>query len=589
MNEELLYVESDEEITAIIDRLHTSKAKAVRLVVPKGALVLQSLVSLKLLKREADKIHKDIALVSQDPIALHLGEQADISVFGKPKDDEPIFSSRGTTPPIQTYRQEPIREDEESETEPDEDDTSGSDDESAPVATADGPIRVHHYEEEVESALPRPDPAERDERADGDDEDAATPLAVFARPPDGKPLKVDHLLAPRRRSFGRLVKRVGIAAIVLALIAATSYILFIEFAPRATVAIAFATQPLDQTVNVTAATAAQSVDTDKATIPAQTVDAPVESQKSAPATGKKDVGTKATTTLNLFNYWDATPQVFPAGTQFKASDGTLFASTADATIPGAQTILTQGQVVTTPGKTTVAIAALTNGPDANGKSGTFTIPSIAAVRQSKIYGESTSATAGGVSKIVTVVSQSDVDSLKKTMDDALKAEAKTQLEQKAPGLRVLDEGIEFKDRSDQFSAAVGDQTDTLNLDTKATAAGLAFRDTDLNQAAIAQLKQAVPSARMLVLSDSDTVTVAGEKLDLSAGTLVISAHYVTRTALIVDTGSLVDEITGQSVAAATQTLKGGAEVASVTVTTRPSWLKTMPRRASQVKLVISYQ
>ncbi len=573
MNDELLYIESDEEITAIIDRLHGAESASVRLVIPKGALVLQSLVSLKLLKREADKLHKEIALVSQDPIGLHLGEQADITVFAKAKDREPVFHTRGTAPTArEVFQREP--------TDQDEADGAASElteaDDSAPEAD-DVPsgIKVHYYEEEPGLASP-PRTTSHDDVSEDE-------------PPPPRHPPVEHLLRSRRRVSGGALKPFLISLLALALIAATGYVLFIEFAPRATVAVAFATEPLDQTVNVTASSGATTVDKDQGMIPAQSVEASIQLEKSAPTTGKKDIGAKATATLNLFNYWDATPQVLPTGTQFKASDGTTFISTAAATIPGAQTTLTQGKVVTTPGKTTVAIAASSNGPAANGKSGTFTIPSIPTVRQDKIYGEAAAATAGGVSKQVTVVSQADIDALKKTMADAVKGEARTQLEQKAADTRVLEDAIQLKDQTDEFSAKLDEETDTLSLTSKAIATGLAFKDADLNQAAVAKLSQSVPSARMLVLRDSDTVTVTASKLDLAAGTVAIDAHFVTRTALSVDNSALVDQVTGQSLAAASQQLRQAPGVTDVTITTRPSWLKTMPRRSGQVTLVVSYQ
>lgn len=588
MNDELIYVESDEEITAIIDRLHTTGGAPVRLVVPKGALVLQSLVSLKLLKREADKLDKPIALVSQDPIALHLGEQADITVFAKPKDRDPVFRSRGTAHAVKTYHQERAAKQEDDEStatvhQPKEQPATKS--HRGEIEEAPGGIRVHYYEDRAAEFDPDQPPAAVPETS----EDAADmPVEEIALPALAATHRsVDHLIRPRRRAGGW--RRAGIIFLTLVLIAATGYILFIELAPRATVAVTFSTQPLDQTVKVTASTKASSVDPAAGTIPAQTFQASVEADKTIPATGTKDAGTKATATLNLFNYWDSTPQVLPAGTQFVASDGTTFISAAAATIPGAQTTLTQGQVLTTPGKTTVDITATANGSASNGKTGKFTIPSIPAVRQSKIYGEPVAPTAGGVSKQVTVVSQTDLDNLKQSVETALSASAKTQLAQKATGERIVDEAIQLSNENDQFSATVGDQADTLKLTATATATGLAFKDSDLNQAAVAVLGRAIPSARTLILRDSDTVAVKGEQLDTTAGTVIIDAHFVTRTALIVDPNSLINQVIGQSIGAAKQLLQQSPEVTNVAISSRPSWLKTMPRRASQIKLVVSYQ
>ena len=53
-----IYIDVDDEITAIIDKVITSKHKIVALVLPKRAVVLQSIVNMKLLKRTADEAKK---------------------------------------------------------------------------------------------------------------------------------------------------------------------------------------------------------------------------------------------------------------------------------------------------------------------------------------------------------------------------------------------------------------------------------------------------------------------------------------------------------------------------------------------------
>lgn len=61
-----LYIEPDEEVTTIISRLHIARAQNVALIVPQHALVLQSIINLRLLVREAKKQKKSITLVTQD-------------------------------------------------------------------------------------------------------------------------------------------------------------------------------------------------------------------------------------------------------------------------------------------------------------------------------------------------------------------------------------------------------------------------------------------------------------------------------------------------------------------------------------------
>ena len=66
--DKLLYVEADEEITDLVDRLRDlSLEDEVTFVVPERARALQSPMSFRLLKRYADSYGKRVILVSSDP------------------------------------------------------------------------------------------------------------------------------------------------------------------------------------------------------------------------------------------------------------------------------------------------------------------------------------------------------------------------------------------------------------------------------------------------------------------------------------------------------------------------------------------
>ena len=92
MSHKTLYIDVDEEITSIIDRLRKAEAPEVIVVVPKQAVLIQSLVNLKLLKKEADRRKKKIMLVTQDRIGKKLIEKAGILVQKK-ADEEMLDES----------------------------------------------------------------------------------------------------------------------------------------------------------------------------------------------------------------------------------------------------------------------------------------------------------------------------------------------------------------------------------------------------------------------------------------------------------------------------------------------------------------
>ncbi|KKQ06848.1 MAG: hypothetical protein US15_C0002G0001, partial [Candidatus Moranbacteria bacterium GW2011_GWF1_36_4] len=74
------YIDIDEEVTSIIDRLRKSSVKENILVIPQRSLILQSIVNLKLLEKEATKNKKQIMIITQDSHGQALVEKAGILV-----------------------------------------------------------------------------------------------------------------------------------------------------------------------------------------------------------------------------------------------------------------------------------------------------------------------------------------------------------------------------------------------------------------------------------------------------------------------------------------------------------------------------
>jgi len=61
-----IYVDVDDEITAIIDKVKSAPDKIVALVLPKRATVLQSIVNMKLLKKSATASKKSLVLITSE-------------------------------------------------------------------------------------------------------------------------------------------------------------------------------------------------------------------------------------------------------------------------------------------------------------------------------------------------------------------------------------------------------------------------------------------------------------------------------------------------------------------------------------------
>ena len=71
-SKDTVYIDVDDEITGIIDKIENSENKVVALVLPKRAASLQSIVNMKLLKRSADTAGKNVVLITSEAALLPL-------------------------------------------------------------------------------------------------------------------------------------------------------------------------------------------------------------------------------------------------------------------------------------------------------------------------------------------------------------------------------------------------------------------------------------------------------------------------------------------------------------------------------------
>jgi hypothetical protein len=97
--DETIFIEVDEEIPSLVEKMKAAEGKTIALVVPKNAMVLQSVVNLKLLSREAERYGKKISLVTTDRLGRHLALQVGIPVFEDLKAESPVSEIARATPP----------------------------------------------------------------------------------------------------------------------------------------------------------------------------------------------------------------------------------------------------------------------------------------------------------------------------------------------------------------------------------------------------------------------------------------------------------------------------------------------------------
>src|SRR5689334_15273302 len=80
MNKDVIYIDVEDDITAIISKVKASKEKIVALVPPKRIGVLQSAVNLRLLERASKQGKKRLVLITNNHALMSLAASASIPV-----------------------------------------------------------------------------------------------------------------------------------------------------------------------------------------------------------------------------------------------------------------------------------------------------------------------------------------------------------------------------------------------------------------------------------------------------------------------------------------------------------------------------
>ncbi|MBI2588340.1 hypothetical protein HYW31_01330 [Candidatus Berkelbacteria bacterium] len=289
---EIIYLEGDTEISEVVEKLRQHEKKPLMLVVPKGALLLQSIVNLKILKNEAAKNQLTLALVTTDKVGQHLASQVGVPVYEDLKAPHPTFVPEKIPPPVEETIELDLTAREKDE-EPE--------------------VPVHHYQ-------------------------ISTQKPLEAEPPS-RPL-----IKPKRS------KKRLIFVFILFLIMALAVILFV---PSAKITLAIKSEPLDEKLQIRVDTQVSDNDFSTALLKGKAVEKELEKDSEFKTTGKKEVGEKAKGTLTVTNE-TGVDQVINEGTEFKENDsGLVFTNTTTVIVPKA-TLNAAGDKVSGTIKTEVA-------------------------------------------------------------------------------------------------------------------------------------------------------------------------------------------------------------------------------------------
>ncbi len=481
---QVFYIDADEEITSVVDRLKKSKASENFFVVPKRALVLQSAVNLKLLKKEAEQLKKEIIFVTQDQPGKILARKAGISLGSLPEEarnsaekelageeEELIAKKTGRKNRLENIGSKEFFD-------------KGASEPQRSAKVAGKIIRLKLKEEKTI----QPPAAERSfyrEKYFGPTKEEKLKRMFLA---DSKE-KTDHYGARHAAPVSTKMKKtfivLGISCFIVA--AAVAAYLFI---PRAEIIIHPRRETKEINIEITGEDGRGSADNSLKAIPARIAEKEKEITLSYPATGKNSLsGQKTHGKTTIFNEYSSSPQILIATTRLLSQEGKLFRLVKGVTVPGMS--VKEGK--TEPGKVEAEVIADEAGEEYNIGSSRFSIPGFSGgPKYEKFYALSENPMAGGGSsgEKTLNVSQQDIDEAKKKTESEAKKIAEEELKKElSEGEIFLSEAAEEIISESSSLTRAGDAKGTFEYRAKAKLKAFVFSEKYVKEITADKLRE----------------------------------------------------------------------------------------------------
>jgi len=548
MKKDVIYVDVDDEITSITDKIISAKASLVALVLPKRCPVLQSSVNMKILQRTTGDAGKNVVLITSETSLLPLAGAAGLYV-ARTLQSKPVI-------PKAPVAEETIATIDEAEDAPVIDATK-SIGELAGVAAVSSVVSEDEKPIELGD-----DPADKDST--------------------GKPKKVKKdkknkkLLVP---NFDKFRTRLFLAIGGVILLVVAWYLMFVVM-PRASVTVVTENKSVPVSLTVTADPAASTVDVNGKTIPAETKTTEQTATQKFSATGEKDNGTKASGKVVFYNCnkddkLGDIDRVVPSGTGVSSS-GYTFITQSDINVQPSKTVGNVCQFDKPSAE--VSVIAQNAGDKYNLGPRSYSVSGYSAMTAKDSKGMS-----GGTSKIVKVVSQGDCDTAKNTVLSTKTDDYKNQLaaQLRSDGLTPVKETFTATPGAANCSPAVGQEASEATATVVIKMSMMGVNTAGLDQLIKDEASKQIEGTQSVIETGSNDA-IFSVKETKSGGVVVLSVQADTQTGIKQDAAIISKSITGKKRGQSVTILKDLPGVTDAKITFKPFWVTKAPKNIKHI-------
>jgi hypothetical protein len=617
------YIDLEEEISSVIDRLNKSMATDNFFVIPKRAIFLQSIVNLKLLKREADKVRKTITIVTQDEIGTSMAERCGIEVRQTlegleeaakviPKEFLPQVKAIEPSAPlpdqedaeIRTVHQKELRlsgvgssdfYDLTNSYDKNSFDLTGQLDQISLEPVIVAPTKVFNSKDTLPIVeIPRPvvkKSIQADIKKVEKPKEVEKPLYQKGLDLE-KEKTLEKMYAIKKEKQSEVVEKVGndgklkkifvgfILLCLLLFVAVAGYLII----PSAKIIIE---QNIAKSkINLDLKGNSEITDSGELQFPVraingeETIALSYDVKGSASSQGKKAQGS-----VTIYNEYDKAPQTLVATTRLESPDGKIFHIQKNVVVPGVVTI--NGE--TKPGAASVDVVADQAGLDYNLESTTFTIPGFKdSPKYTKFYAKSAVSFTGGTDNGENIggsVTQGDIDKAKQKTETLVKEKMVQAInDQLQSGEVAVEQAQKISIVKSSANAKIGQKVDTFQYSVSASYEAIIFSENEIKKIVI----NAIESQQDLkdMKKEVSKLEYGTVNADFDKKTLELKVYAEIIGTPLIDKEQVKKDLLGKNSDQFTAILKKYNTIKSVNIEFQPKFVSRIPQYSQRVTIEV---
>ncbi|MFA4891032.1 MAG: hypothetical protein WC604_01605 [Candidatus Gracilibacteria bacterium] len=587
----VVYIEIDDEVTTVYDKVRDLKMKHIYLVVPRRAVLFQSIVNLKILKRKASEDGKGLYIITNDKNGIYLAEQVGLPVYDKVSTEgKPVLFS--STEEDEKLRITPLKA------------TVNAVIDEAPTRRTERKLSISEilsFKRDKKSILgvkklsdvkPKPFPFGLGGGGGGGGSggDVAKEAEVKAKKEEKIRKHRLVLVAPNKQAL------IGLAAVSILILMVIFYVAL----PGATLYLTPSASVLEKSVNVTLAEYEKNKAELEAGAPhmiaSYQVTAKVERSAIHFATGK-ELSSNASNASGNITIINTAGYEWPlvATTRFQTNEGLVFRIPEEILVPAATS--------TGPGKVDVYVVA--DSVDAFGQivgekgnigPTKFFLPGLKDSSRSVLYAESKTDMKGGVTDYTTFVSDEDIEAaklkLKEVLYKAVDEELNKEVDKKndlaeADYILLVGEGAVWTGdvTVNPVTTVSGQGVDQFEVSGYLTASGYCYSKSEMTAMLTQELMLKKSPQKKLVKVNEDTITYRIFEKDSVWNKIKITANIKGIEEFDIDPekengarliNKIKEHILGKNITDAKNYIQNLPEINKVEIDSWPAWSPTIP-------------